>query len=102
RLRRPPISTLSPYTTLFRSPQDKALVENQVRILYSRVYARLRNMQFFDLASLNQAIRMKVKAHNQTRMQKKPYCREEKFLADERSEEHTSELQSRDNLVCAL
>lgn len=68
-----------------RKPQDKALVENQVKILYSRVYAKLRNMQFFDLASLNQAIRLKVKSHNQTRMQKKPYCREEKFLADEKA-----------------
>src|SRR5690606_27712831 len=52
-----------------RKPQDKALVENQVKILYSRVYAKLRNMRFFDLASLNQAIRLKVKSHNQTRMQ---------------------------------
>lgn len=67
-----------------RKPQDKALVENQVKILYSRVYAKLRNMQFFDIASLNQAIRLKVKTHNQTRMQKKPYCREEKFMADEK------------------
>lgn len=67
-----------------RKPQDKALVENQIKILYPRVYARLRNMQFFDLVSLNQAIRISVRAHNQTRMQKKPYCREEKFLADEK------------------
>lgn len=67
-----------------RKPQDKALVENQVKILYSRVYAKLRNMQFFDLAALNGAIRTKVKSHNQTRMQMKPYCREEKFLADEK------------------
>lgn len=68
-----------------RKPQDKALVENQVKILYSRVYAKLRNMQFFDITSLNQAIKLKVKAHNQTRMQKKPYCREEKFMADEKA-----------------
>lgn len=68
-----------------RKPQDKALVENQVKLLYSRVYAKLRNMQFFDLTSLNQAIRLKVKAHNHTRMQKKPYCREERFLADEKA-----------------
>ncbi|MDN3667860.1 IS21 family transposase [Echinicola jeungdonensis] len=67
-----------------RKPQDKALVENQVKVLYSRVYARLRNMQFFDIHSLNRAIGQKVKAHNQTRMQQKPYCREEKFLADEK------------------
>ena len=68
-----------------RKPQDKALVENQVKILYSRVYAKLRNMQFFDMTALNQAIQLNVKAHNQTRMQKKPYCREEKFIADEKA-----------------
>lgn len=67
-----------------RKPQDKALVENQVKILYSRVYARLRNMQFFDITSLNEAIKQRVKSHNQTRMQKKPFCREEKFIADEK------------------
>jgi hypothetical protein len=67
-----------------RKPQDKALVENQVKLIYSRVYANLRNMTFFDLYSLNQAIKVKVKAHNQTRMQQKPYCREEHFLANEK------------------
>lgn len=65
-------------------PQDKALVENQVKLIYSRVYAKLRHRQFFDLASLNEAIAEKMKLHNQTRMQQKDYCREEKFLADEK------------------
>jgi hypothetical protein len=41
-------------------------------------------MQFFDLPSLNQAITERIKAHNQTRMQQKPWCREEKFLAEEK------------------
>jgi transposase len=67
-----------------RKPKDKALVENQVKLIYTRVYAKLRNQQFFDLASLNSAIREKIREHNQTRMQQKPYCREERFLADER------------------
>lgn len=66
-------------------PRDKALVENHVKLIYTRVYARLRNMQFFDLMSLNRAIQEKMLQHNQTRMQKKTYCREEKFLADEKS-----------------
>lgn len=66
------------------APKDKALVENQVKLIYNRVYAQLRNMQFFDLSTLNEAIRQKVKAHNQTRMQQKPYCREERFLAEEK------------------
>jgi hypothetical protein len=59
-------------------------VENQVKMLYSRVFARLRNRQFFDLESLNAAIMEKIHAHNQTRMQKKPWSREEKFLSEEK------------------
>jgi hypothetical protein len=70
--------------TRARKPKDKALVENQVKMIYTRVYAKLRNQQFFDLLSLNNAIREKIKDHNQTRMQQKPFCREERFLADER------------------
>ena len=75
-------------TTVFparvRKPKDKALVENQVKVMYNRVYARLRNQQFFDLSSLNKAIGAKMKDHNQTRMQQKAYCRQEKFLSDEK------------------
>ncbi len=67
-----------------RKPQDKALVENQVKLIYGRVYAKLRNQQFFDLHSLNAAISQKNKEHTQTRMQQKPYSREEKFLAEEK------------------
>lgn len=65
-------------------PKDKALVENQVKLIYNRVYAKLRHTPFFDINSLNEAIRQKMKAHNQTRMQLKPYCREERFLAEEK------------------
>jgi transposase len=66
-------------------PKDKALVENQVGLIYTRVYARLRNLQFFDLHTLNKAIEGYVLAHNQTRMQQKPYSREERFIAEEKS-----------------
>lgn len=65
-------------------PQDKALAENQVQLIYKRAYAKLRHEQFFSLGELNKALQEKVQAHNQTRMQLKPYCREEKFLADEK------------------
>src|SRR5690606_1698464 len=34
--------------------------------------------------SLNKAISEKVNEHNQTRMQQKPYCREERFLSEEK------------------
>ncbi len=67
-----------------RKPKDKALVENQVKLIYARVFAKLRNLQFFDLASLNKSIKEKIMEHNQTRMQQKPYCRQEKFLSDEK------------------
>lgn len=67
-----------------RKPKDKALVENQVKLIYGRVYAKLRHQQFFDLPSLNKAIQEKMQAHNQTRMQRKSYSRQEKFLADEK------------------
>jgi len=65
-------------------PKDKALAENEVRIIYTRVYAKLRNLLFFGLTSLNGGIKGKIKDHNQTRMQLKPYSREEKFLAEEK------------------
>jgi transposase len=65
-------------------PRDKALVENQVKLVYTRVFAKLRNQHFFDLSSLNDAIRDKIKKHNQTRMQQRDYCREERFLANEK------------------
>jgi transposase len=65
-------------------PKDKALVENQVRLIYTRIYAKLRNVTFFDLASLNKGISEKTKDHNQTRMQQKPYSRQECFLANEK------------------
>jgi transposase len=70
--------------TRVAKPKDKALVENQVKLFYTRVMAKLRNEIFFDLISLNKAITDKMLDHNQTRMQQKPYCREEKFLADEK------------------
>ena len=67
-----------------RKPKDKALVENQVKLIYNRVYARIRNQQFFSLSRLNGAIKEHTLKHNQTRMQKRDYCREEHFLSNEK------------------
>src|SRR5690554_1910687 len=63
-----------------RHPKDKALVENQVKIIYSRVYAKLRNRQFHSLNELNQSIAEKMLKHNQTRMQIKPIVAKRSFL----------------------
>jgi transposase len=56
-------------------PRDKAKAENEVRIIYSRVYAKLRNHHFFSLEELNVALAEKTMEHNQTRMQRKDYSR---------------------------
>lgn len=64
-----------------RKPKDKALVEDHVKIVYRRVYAPLRNELFFSIQELNKAIAEKMKLHNQKRMQRLPFTREERFLS---------------------
>src|SRR5436309_4632961 len=71
-IRRPPRSTLFPYTTLFRSARTAA----RSREIRSRVAACI----------LRAPLGSRPKC---------PY-------SSRRSEEHTSELQSRENLVCRL
>jgi transposase len=67
------------------SPTQKALVESAVRRVYHHVYAKLRGRTFYSLQELNAAIEKLIREHNQTRMQKRPYSREERFLAKERA-----------------
>lgn len=66
-------------------PQDKALVERYVSIVYTRVYSRLRHQTFFSLDDLNAAIRKYVDEHNRMLFQGKEYSRMELF---EREEKH--------------
>ncbi len=68
-----------------RKPTHKGLVEDQVRLIYRRVYAKLRDRVFLSLRELNEAVSALVTEHNQTRMQKRPYSREERFHAAEKS-----------------
>ena len=65
-------------------PKDKCLVENQVKLLYQRVYAPLRNRMFFSLEDLNKAVFEQIRLHNRKRMQQRPYSREEHFISDEK------------------
>src|SRR5260370_15519177 len=65
-IRRPPRSTLFPYTTLFRSVHDGGRSRERVRVVPVRPAASVADQP------------------------------------DQRSEEHTSELQSHLNLVCRL
>lgn len=66
------------------SPTHKALVENHVKLVYRRVYAKLRHTTFYSLEELNQAVAQKMLEHNQTRMQQRPYSRQEQFFAVEK------------------
>src|SRR5258708_14437012 len=83
-IRRPPRSTLFPYTTLFRSVFDRNLQD---------VFAPAANLRD-DLGVQVHAVLDKVKGAQ------KPGV--EGLESRERSEEHTSELQSPDHLVCRL
>src|SRR2546427_2290713 len=76
-IRRPPRSTLFPYTTLFRSRQQ---IEDQ------------------GLLSLNDAMRSVTGIH----VVSSDSDRSDFYSRGFRSEEHTSELQSQSNLVCRL
>ncbi|MCH5238278.1 MAG: IS21 family transposase [Muribaculaceae bacterium] len=67
-------------------PGDKALVESAVRRVYNRIYAKLHNRTFHSLEELNEALAQAVLEHNQTRMQRRPYSRQECFIASEKDE----------------
>src|SRR3712207_8522432 len=85
-IRRPPRSTLFPYTTLFRSISYDAF-KNQNRS-DQEAYVKGKKVLYFYHDSID-AIGDKAKTEHRT------------FDAC-RSEEHTSELQSRQYLVCRL
>src|SRR2546428_3697672 len=78
-IRRPPRSTLFPYTTLFRSVLTRTL-----RRIGERVRERTRSVarRVFEIAQRSRTAGSRVRPR--------------------RSEEHTSELQSRSDLVCRL
>src|SRR2546430_13623663 len=82
-IRRPPRSTLFPYTTLFRSARiEHGGREPRAAIERARDGAVPRGAQHADLQLTGPAV-----------AERNP---------ERRSEEHTSELQSQSNLVCRL
>src|SRR5260370_19591484 len=89
-IRRPPRSTLFPYTTLFRSHQvlaEKYVAEAQWR----------REVGLNAAAFVSKTI---VGRRHQNQDEVGHHAREKQLCG--RSEEHTSELQSHLNLVCRL
>src|SRR5690348_18126044 len=93
-LRRPPRSTLFPYTTLFRSKKQAAAMLDALTDL-----AHKEAKKGFTLPGLGKLVVVNRKA----RMGRNPATGEAiKIPAKKRSEEHTSELQSPVHLVCRL
>src|SRR5947208_11478660 len=86
---RPPRSPLFPYTTLFRSAKDLAAWTSRVRAAWPHIQVEhvdsmgvSEDPQIGDLLQVNAYVDLKD--------------------LSPRSEEHTSELQSPDHLVCRL
>ncbi len=67
-------------------PRDKAHVENAVKIVYSWIFALLRNREFYSLDELNRAIRDELENYNSRKMQKRQVSRKELFLEIEQKE----------------
>src|SRR5256885_13168155 len=90
-IRRPPRSTLFPYTTLFRS---EALLEDGEVRHDARSGADVHQVLRAILEFRRQDVRPGEAGDRQPHPARHPL--------DQRSEEHTSELQSPCNLVCRL
>jgi len=68
------------------SAKDKALVENAVNLVYTRIYAPLRNKSFYSLEELNEAMRELLEKHNNTPFQRLRVSRRQLFEDIERSD----------------
>lgn len=66
-------------------PRDKALVEKAVSIVYSRIFAPLRNKVFHNLASLNKAIKELLDQHNSQPFRDRPISRRQLFDQQEKA-----------------
>src|SRR3712207_8295988 len=92
-IRRPPRSTLFPYTTLFRSPLARHQKQQSLapgRVAVDRPKGGMRPALVYE----DQPLWFDRRSHHHS-----PSCSVELVA---RSEEHTSELQSRQYLVCRL
>lgn len=69
-----------------RKPKDKAHVENAVKIIYTRIFAPLRNEIFYSLEELNKAILIKLEDHNNRKLSKMTVSRRQLFEEVEKKE----------------
>src|SRR5260221_8898673 len=90
-IRRPPRSTLFPYTTLFRSAANWSMVGGQ-----SRAWPN------FSIAAISSAFRLTMQPTRAPHALYRLDTLSTSIARSNRSEEHTSELQSHSDLVCRL
>src|SRR3712207_8694072 len=100
-IRRPPRSTLFPYTTLFRS-EPAAVVLGGVREDAQQVDRRHDQVVEVEGVGLAQPPLVERVGLRENTLDVRARLTGEGVVVDERSEEHTSELQSRQYLVCRL
>src|SRR3712207_7408081 len=95
-IRRPPRSTLFPYTTLFRSRVARLVVGDHPLLVLRDRTTRLHPG--------NDALERRLEVAGADLLAAHTAGEDRGLVADvgERSEEHTSELQSRQYLVCRL
>src|SRR2546430_4019325 len=100
-IRRPPRSTLFPYTTLFRSQTAAAglnhgFLGGKAEVAEAMLGVKEKN------AVLRYDADYHDHAHEGGDVKRRASNKKGKQTAKSRSEEHTSELQSQSNLVCRL
>lgn len=66
------------------SPQDKALVENAVHLVYQRIFYPIRQMTFFSLGDLNTEIRKHLNIYNDLLFRRKEASRRELYQSLDR------------------
>src|SRR3712207_6856881 len=93
-IRRPPRSTLFPYTTLFRSAETDEIIAGSRAALADFLGADASEIVFGANAT--------TLAFHLSRTLGRTWEAGDEVVVTERSEEHTSELQSRQYLVCRL
>ena len=75
---------MSVIPTRVAKPKDKPLVEGLIRILYSRIYAPLRNRTFHSLNEINLAIAELLEQHNNAMFSRRNESRRQVFESSEK------------------
>src|SRR2546430_14094872 len=101
-IRRPPRSTLFPYTTLFRSPVRHVTGHADVSAQEPGVLERDSQAKTAAHAGPGRVGLVKAFEHVRQVLRRDARTRVGHVDTAVRSEEHTSELQSQSNLVCRL